>query len=135
MQQPGFTVRLHVHAVAPVKGIARRLACRDTFYVTRRAFIAILPYAADMPDALLLLAVIVDKMFIQGQRIADNIPGDLDVKTTDLLSPILYVIPFQVLSALICEDTGIDTKVSPVKKRYVSSHYPSLRHGNVEETK
>ena len=57
------------------------------------------------------------------------------VKTTDLLSPILYVIPFQVLSALICEDTGIDTKVSPIKKRYVSSHYPSLRHGNVEETK
>ena len=39
-----------------------------------------------MPDALLLLAVIVDKMFIQGQRIADNIPGDLDVKTTDLLT-------------------------------------------------
>ena len=57
------------------------------------------------------------------------------VKTTDLLSPILYVIPFQVLSALICEDTGIDTKVSPIKKRYVSSHYPSLRHGNVEETR
>ncbi|CZY48960.1 Uncharacterised protein [Enterobacter hormaechei] len=75
VQQPGFTVRLHVHAVAPVKGIARRLACRDTFYVTRRAFIAILPNAADMPDALLLLAVIVDKMFIQGQRIADNIPA------------------------------------------------------------
>lgn len=52
------------------------------------------------------------------------------VKTTDILSPILYVIPFQVLSALICEDVGIDTKVSPIKKRYVSSHYPSQRHGN-----
>ena len=55
------------------------------------------------------------------------------VKTTDILSPIIYVIPFQVLSALICEDVGIDTKVSPIKKRYVSSHYPSQRHGNVTD--
>ena len=55
------------------------------------------------------------------------------VWTTDILSPILYVTPFQVLSALICEDVGIDTKVSPVKKRYVSSHYPSQRHGNVTD--
>lgn len=53
------------------------------------------------------------------------------VRTTDLLSPILYIIPFQVLSALLCEDSGIDTRVSPVKKRYVSSHYPSRRHGNL----
>lgn len=43
--------------------------------------------------------------------------------TTDILSPLQYVIPFQVLSALICEDVGIDTTVSPVKKRYFSSHY------------
>lgn len=56
------------------------------------------------------------------------------VKTTDILSPILYVIPFQVLSALICEDVGIDTKVSPIKKRYVSSHYPSQRHGNATDS-
>lgn len=55
------------------------------------------------------------------------------VRTSDLLSPILYVIPFQVLSALICEDTGIDTKVSPIKKRYVSSHYPSSRHKNLNQ--
>lgn len=55
------------------------------------------------------------------------------VRTSDLLSPILYVIPFQVLSALICEDTGIDTKVSPIKKRYVSSHYPSSRHKNLSQ--
>lgn len=48
----------------------------------------------------------------------------LSIKTNDLLSAILYIIPFQVLSALICEDTGIDTKVSPVKNRSVSSHYP-----------
>lgn len=52
-------------------------------------------------------------------------------KTTDILSPIVYIIPFQVLSALICEDVGIDTKVSPIKKRYVSSHYPAARHGNL----
>ena len=56
------------------------------------------------------------------------------VRTTDILSPIIYVIPFQVLSALICEDVGIDTKVSPIKKRYVSSHYPTQRHGNVPDT-
>jgi glucosamine 6-phosphate synthetase-like amidotransferase/phosphosugar isomerase protein len=55
------------------------------------------------------------------------------VRTSDLLSPILYVIPFQVLSALICDDTGIDTKVSPIKKRYVSSHYPSSRHKNLSQ--
>ncbi|WP_296876866.1 SIS domain-containing protein [Thomasclavelia sp.] len=47
----------------------------------------------------------------------------LSITTSDILSPIIYIIPFQVLSALICEDTGIDTKVSPIKKRYVSSHY------------
>lgn len=55
------------------------------------------------------------------------------IKTSDILSPILYIIPFQVLSALICEDVGIDTKVSPIKKRYVSSHYPSQRHQNLIE--
>lgn len=44
-------------------------------------------------------------------------------KTTDILSPIQYVIPFQVLSALICDDYNINTKESPIKKRYVSSHY------------
>ena len=34
------------------------------------------------------------------------------VKTTDLLSPILYVIPFQVLSALICGNSGNQTRRS-----------------------
>ncbi len=63
-------------------------------------------------------------------------PRDLkfSYRTTDILSPMIYVIPFQVLSALICEDVGIDTKVSPIKKRYVSSHYPSQRHGNVTDS-
>ena len=56
----------------------------------------------------------------------------LSYHTTDILSPITYIIPFQVLSALICEDVGIDTKISPIKKRYVSSHYPSKKHGNLE---
>lgn len=59
----------------------------------------------------------------------------ISCKTTDILSPIVYIIPFQVLSALICEDVGIDTKVSPIKKRYVSSHYPSQRHGNLTHSK
>ena len=60
-------------------------------------------------------------------------PRDLkfSVRTSDILSPIIYIIPFQVLSALICEDVGIDTKNSPIKKRYVSSHYPSQRHDNL----
>lgn len=56
------------------------------------------------------------------------------VSTSDILSPIIYITPFQVLSALICEDVGIDTKVSPIKKRYVSSHYPSQRHGNLTDS-
>ena len=43
--------------------------------------------------------------------------------TTDILSPMVYIVPFQVLAARICEDVGIDTKVSPVKKKYFSSHY------------
>lgn len=43
-------------------------------------------------------------------------------RTTDILSPCLYVIPFQVLSALLCEEVGIDTRVSPIKDRSVSSH-------------
>ena len=65
--------------------------------------------------------------FEEGLDITDR---DLkfSVKTTDILSPMIYVIPFQVLSALICEDVGIDTKVSPIKKRYISSHYPNNRH-------
>lgn len=52
---------------------------------------------------------------------------DLDLKyslkTSDILSPMIYVIPFQVLSALICDDIGIDTKESPIKDRSLSSHY------------
>ncbi len=42
--------------------------------------------------------------------------------TTDVLSPCVYVVPFQVLAALLCEEVGIDTKISPVKDRSVSSH-------------
>ena len=51
----------------------------------------------------------------------------LSVKTTALLSPAYYVIPFQVLSALVCEDVGINTKISPLKDRSISSHYPNDR--------
>lgn len=59
----------------------------------------------------------------------------LSFRSSDILSPMIYIIPFQVLSALICEDVGIDTKVSPIKKRYFSSHYPAARHNNLEEKK
>ena len=44
------------------------------------------------------------------------------VKTTDLLSPIFYVVPFQVLSAKLSEKVGIDTSVSPVTDRSISGH-------------
>lgn len=57
----------------------------------------------------------------------------LSFKSSDILSPIIYIVPFQVLSALICDDVGIDTKVSPIKKRYFSSHYPAARHNNLEK--
>ncbi|HPX32069.1 MAG TPA: SIS domain-containing protein [Erysipelotrichaceae bacterium] len=50
------------------------------------------------------------------------------IKTSDILSPMIYVIPFQVLSALLCEDIGIDTKVSPIKDRSLSSHYENDRY-------
>ncbi|MCR4854560.1 MAG: SIS domain-containing protein [Erysipelotrichaceae bacterium] len=46
------------------------------------------------------------------------------VRTNDLLSTIIYVTPYQVLSALLCEKVGIDTKVSPIKDRSVSGHMP-----------
>ena len=46
------------------------------------------------------------------------------VKTNDMLSTIVYVTPFQVLSALLCEAVGINTKISPVKNRSVSGHMP-----------
>jgi glucosamine 6-phosphate synthetase-like amidotransferase/phosphosugar isomerase protein len=46
------------------------------------------------------------------------------VKTNDMLSTIVYVTPFQVLSALLCEAVGINTKISPVNNRSVSGHMP-----------
>lgn len=44
------------------------------------------------------------------------------VKTSDILSPIFYVVPFQVLSAKLCEKVGIDTSVSPVTDKSISGH-------------
>ncbi|WP_028984271.1 SIS domain-containing protein [Sporolactobacillus terrae] len=44
------------------------------------------------------------------------------VKTTPLLSPIYYVVPFQVLSARLSEAVGIDTSVSPVTDKSISGH-------------
>ena len=46
------------------------------------------------------------------------------VRTNDLLSTILYITPYQVLSALLCEAVGIDTKISPIKDRSISGHMP-----------
>lgn len=46
----------------------------------------------------------------------------LSVKTSDLLSPIFYVVPFQILSAKLSEKVGIDTSVSPVKDTSISGH-------------
>lgn len=50
------------------------------------------------------------------------------VKTNDMLSTIVYVTPYQALSALLCEAVGINTKVSPIKNRSVSGHMPNDRH-------
>ena len=46
------------------------------------------------------------------------------VKTNDMLSTIVYITPYQVLSALLCDKIGIDTKVSPIKDRSISGHMP-----------
>lgn len=44
------------------------------------------------------------------------------VTTTPILSPIFYVVPFQVLSARLSEAVGIDTSVSPVTDNSISGH-------------
>ncbi|WP_164512004.1 SIS domain-containing protein [Lacticaseibacillus daqingensis] len=44
------------------------------------------------------------------------------VKTTALLSPVFYTVPFQVLSAQLSKAVGIDTSVSPVKDKSISGH-------------
>lgn len=46
----------------------------------------------------------------------------LSVQTSDLLSPIFYVVPFQILSAKLSEKVGIDTSVSPVTDTSISGH-------------
>lgn len=46
----------------------------------------------------------------------------LSVKTTPILSPIFYVVPFQILSAKLSEKVGIDTSVSPVTDTSISGH-------------
>jgi hypothetical protein len=39
-----------------------------------------------MPDPLLLLAIVVHEVLVERQRIADNVPGNLNVKAADLLA-------------------------------------------------
>ena len=46
----------------------------------------------------------------------------LSVKTSPILSPIFYVVPFQVLSAKLSEKVGIDTSISPVTDNSISGH-------------
>ncbi len=70
----------------PVERVAGGLPRCYPFNIPRRAFVAIVPHAADMPDPLLLLTVVVNKVLVQRQRIADNVPGNLNVKAADLLA-------------------------------------------------
>lgn len=60
---------------------------------------------------------------ISGESFDTN-PRDLhfSVKTTPLLSPLFYTVPFQVLSALLSEAVGIDTSISPVTDKSISGH-------------
>lgn len=46
----------------------------------------------------------------------------LSVKTSELLSPIFYIVPFQILAAKLSEKVGIDTSVSPVTDTSISGH-------------
>ncbi len=46
------------------------------------------------------------------------------VKTNEMLSTIIYITPYQALSALLCEAIGINTKISPIKNRSISGHMP-----------
>lgn len=46
----------------------------------------------------------------------------INTKLNDLLTPILYIVPFQILSAKLSEAVGIDTSISPVTDKSISGH-------------
>ncbi|MDP4108651.1 MAG: SIS domain-containing protein [Bacillota bacterium] len=48
----------------------------------------------------------------------------LDVKSAGDLSPIIFAVPFQVMSALSCRDIGIDTSIYPHSGHGMSHEYP-----------
>lgn len=51
---------------------------------------------------------------ITNKEVEDHVHNlKLDIMTSDELSPILFVIPFQVYAALACKKLGIDTNVYP----------------------
>ncbi|MNC50171.1 hypothetical protein D3C81_1792810 [compost metagenome] len=64
VKQPGTAIGFHVHAVTPVKGVAFRHATGHTFNIACGALVAIGTDAPDMPHPLLLLAIVIDKVFI-----------------------------------------------------------------------
>ncbi|KGI64153.1 hypothetical protein LA04_08710 [Enterobacter sp. UCD-UG_FMILLET] len=59
----------------PVKGVACGLPRGNPFNVPCRSLVAIVPDAPDVPDPLLLLAIVVDEVLVERQRIADNVSG------------------------------------------------------------
>ena len=65
-----------------------------------------------------------DHTFVISGESFDAMPKDLhfSVKTTPILSPLFYTVPFQVLSALLSEAVGIDTAISPVTDKSISGH-------------
>ena len=62
VQQPPAAAGLDVHAVAPVKGIACRLAAGHAFDIPGGALITVIAGAANAPYPLLLLAVVIMKL-------------------------------------------------------------------------
>ena len=86
VQEPGATAGRHVHAVAPVKSVARRLAGRHAGNVARGAFITVVAGAANAPYPLLLFAIIVNKAFVERQRVANNVAVNGDMEAAQLFA-------------------------------------------------
>ncbi len=80
VQQPPAAAGLDVHAVAPVKGIACRLAAGHAFDIAGGALITVIAGAANAPYPLLLLAVVIDKALMEGQGVADDVAIDLNME-------------------------------------------------------
>ncbi|SAS67310.1 Uncharacterised protein [Klebsiella variicola] len=86
VQQPPAAAGFDVHAVAPVKGIACRLAAGHPFNIPGGTLITVIAGAANAPYPLLLLAVVIDKALMERQGVADDVAIDRHMEAAQLLA-------------------------------------------------